>query len=202
MLINLLYDIPYHLLGTYNQMEKVIKYRLSNLQTFIIAFFLIIIGCSLTRYTSLETAWLFLLGGLFLAFISLLESKRLSRVEKGVSLIFFGVFMGLGIPELFQKNYKDLITPDFKENLSIFTQIAYYVCAGAGGGVLANHAENIKTVDVTPNIHNGSVDTALNYIKALQVEAISQRKKIEQLRLVIIVAAGLGLANLIVTILK
>ncbi|MHA1038150.1 hypothetical protein [Enterobacter ludwigii] len=158
-------------------MEKVIKYRLSNLQTFIISFFLIIIGCSITRYTSLETAWLFLLGGLFLAFISLLESKRLSRVEKGVSLIFFGVFMGLGIPELFQKNYKDLITPDFKENLSIFTQIAYYVCAGAGGGVLANHAENIKTVDATPNIHNGSVDTALNYIKALQVEAISQRKK-------------------------
>ncbi|MFH2813074.1 hypothetical protein ABK803_07245 [Enterobacter ludwigii] len=202
MLINLLYDIPYHLLGTYNQMEKVIKYRLSNLQTFIISFFLIIIGCSITRYTSLETAWLFLLGGLFLAFISLLESKRLSRVEKGVSLIFFGVLMGLGIPELFQKNYKDLITPNFKENLSIFTQIAYYVCAGAGGGVLANHAENIKTVDVTPNIHNGSVDTALNHIKALQVEAISQRKKIEQLRLVIIVAVGLGLANLIVTILK
>ncbi|MFP2719284.1 hypothetical protein [Enterobacter ludwigii] len=202
MLINLLYDIPYHLLGTYNQMEKVIKYRLSNLQTFIISFFLIIIGCSITRYTSLEIAWLFLLGGLFLAFISLLESKRLSRVEKGVSLIFFGVFMGLGIPELFQKNYKNLITPDVKENLSIFTQIAYYICAGAGGGVLANHAENIKTVDVTPNIHNGSVDTALNYIKALQVEAISQRKKIEQLRLVIIVAAGLGLANLIVTILK
>jgi hypothetical protein len=143
----------------------------------------------------------FFVGWAFLAFISLLESKRLSRVEKGVSLIFFGIFMGLGIPELFQKNYKDLMTPDFNENLAIFTQMAF-VCAGAGGGVLANHAENIKTVDVTPNTQNGNVDTALNYIKILQVEAISQRKKIEQLRLVIIVAVGLGLANLIVTILK
>lgn len=198
----LLYDTRYHIPRTYNQMKKIIKYRLSNLQTFIISFFLIIIGCSITRYTSLETAWLFLLGGLFLAFISLLESKRLSRVEKGVSLIFFGIFMGLGIPELFQKNYKDLMTPDFNENLAIFTQMAFFVCAGAGGGVLANHAENIKTVDVTPNTQNGNVDTALNYIKTLQVEAISQRKKIEQLRLVIFVAVGLGLANLIVTILK
>lgn len=183
-------------------MKKIMKYRLSNLQTFIISFFLIIIGCSITRYASFETAWLFLLGGLFLAFISLLESKRLSRVEKGVSLILFGIFMGLGIPELFQKNYKDLMPPDFNENLAIFTQMAFFVCAGAGGGVLANHAENIKTVDVTPNTQNGNVDTALNYIKTLQVEAISQRKKIEQLRLVIIVAVGLGLANLIVTILK
>ncbi|EPH9644748.1 hypothetical protein ACS35N_004627 [Enterobacter hormaechei] len=94
------------------------------------------------------------------------------------------------------------MTPDFNENLAIFTQMAFFVCAGAGGGVLANHAENIKTVDVTPNTQNGNVDTALNYIKILQVEAISQRKKIEQLRLVIIVAVGLGLANLIVTILK
>lgn len=33
--------------------------------------------------------------------------------------------MGLGIPELFQKNYKDLMTPDFNENLAIFTQMAF-----------------------------------------------------------------------------
>ncbi|QIG31626.1 hypothetical protein FY047_02400 [Leclercia adecarboxylata] len=175
---------------------------LSNLQSLFISIALIIIGCGITPYTSLETAWLFLLGGLFLFFKSILDSKRLSRIEKGITLIFFGIFMGFGIPALILKYYTNIISDNFKENLHLFEQMALYVCAGAGGGILANYAENIKTVDVTPYIKNENDSTTSNLIKTLQTEVRLQRKKLGQLRLVLIVAVILGAANLIVAILK
>lgn len=175
---------------------------LSNVQSLLISIALIIIGCGITPYTSLETAWLFLLGGLFLCFKTILDSKRLSRIEKGITLIFFGIFMGFGIPALILKHYTNIITDDFKENLHLFEQMALYVCAGAGGGILANYAENIKTVDVTPKINNENDNTTANLIKSLQLESRLQRKKLGQLRLVLILTVILGVANLIVAIVK
>ena len=110
--------------------------------------------------------------------------------------------MGFGIPALVLQNYTKIITNDFKEHLHLFEQMAIYVCAGAGGGILANYAENIKTVDVTPYVKNEADNITADLIKTLQAESRLQRKKVEQLRLVVIATVLLGVANLIVTIFK
>lgn len=183
-------------------MKKNNKTYSSNLKSLFISFILIIIGCGITPYASLNVIWSFLLTGLFLCFKSILDSKRLSRIEKGTTLIFFGIFMGFGIPDIILKHYTHPITDDFRKNLELFKQMALYVCAGAGGGILANYAENIKTVDVTPYIKNEIDNTTVNQIKNMKAEILLQNKKMKQLRLVLIVTVILGLANLIVAILK
>ncbi|MDU6817629.1 MAG: hypothetical protein E6418_01605 [Leclercia adecarboxylata] len=175
---------------------------LSNVKSLLLSVVLIIIGCGITPYASFNIAWLFLLAGLFLCFKSILDSKRLSRIEKGITLIFFGLFMGFGIPALVLQNYTKIITNDFKEHLHLFEQMALYVCAGAGGGILANYAENIKTVDVSPYVKNEADIITADLIKTLQAESRLQRKKVEQLLLVVIATVLLGVANLIVTIFK
>lgn len=88
--------------------------------------------------------WLILplMGAFFLLMIAILESKQ-DRIMKGTSLILFGIGFGIFLPEAlvptpeFAKGFpKDLI-----ENLEIFRNLVVFSCSGAGGSIIAGHAE-------------------------------------------------------------
>lgn len=148
----------------------------------IFAVVLIVTGCGIVRYTSLSTAWLFLLAGLFIGFLSILESTRLDRRMKGITLIFVGIFFSIGIPDLFNRSFADIMTDDFKNNMEIFKNLAILACAGAGGGILANHAENIPAIDVLPGEKDEHSALLLKHVRRLNTEVTEQGKRLNDIR--------------------
>jgi hypothetical protein len=77
-----------------------------------------------------------------LGIIVLLDIK-LDRVEKGMIIIAYGVFFqAMYAPMVF---YPDVdlknLAPDLKRNVEMFTQVILLACAGAGGSVIAVHAD-------------------------------------------------------------
>jgi hypothetical protein len=78
----------------------------------------------------------------FLGVIPLLDIK-LDRVEKGMMIIAFGVvYTSIYPPLVFYPGVEfSTLAPDLQRNLTVFTQVILYACAGAGGSVIAVHAD-------------------------------------------------------------
>ncbi|EKS7428441.1 TPA: hypothetical protein ACHTOV_004742 [Enterobacter cancerogenus] len=174
----------------------------NNLFFLILAILLCITGCSIVRYTSLNTAWLFLLAGLSIGFLSILESTRLDRRMKGISLIFVGIFLSIGIPDLFNHSYADIMTDDFRNSMEIFKNLAILACAGAGGGILANHAENIPAVDVLPSDKDEHSALVLKHILGLKTDVTKQRNRLNEIRFLLGLITFMLAGVLVVLILK
>lgn len=75
-------------------------------------------------------------------FFWIIENKK-GRLVKGFDLICFGVMMGVAFPYILEKISKGGLSADLESFLEIYKNIAVLTCAGAGGGILANHAEHI-----------------------------------------------------------
>lgn len=77
-----------------------------------------------------------------LGLIPLLDIK-LDRIEKGLMIIAFGVvYTSIFPPILFYPGVEfSTLAPDLQRNLTVFTQVILYACAGAGGSVIAVHAD-------------------------------------------------------------
>lgn len=73
------------------------------------------------------------------SFVLLLQSK-IDRFVKGFYIIGLGVLIGLALPKLL---HAILSTEgSIPEYIEILTQMFSYACTGAGGSIIAAHAEN------------------------------------------------------------
>ena len=79
---------------------------------------------------------------LIAGFLWIIENKK-DRLIKGFDLICFGVMMGVAFPFILMKISPGGLSADLESFLEIYKNIAVLTCAGAGGGILANHAEQI-----------------------------------------------------------
>ena len=118
-----------------------------------------------------------LLGSFFLMMIAILESKQ-ERVMKGTSLILFGIFFGIFLPEALipSKDFAKSLPPDMVGNMEIFKNLAVFSCSGAGGSIIAGHAErflaNVEKVEyqkVSAVDHSGD-------IRALHIEIMKLKR--------------------------
>ena len=75
--------------------------------------------------------------------VSPLLELKLNRVEKGMIIIAFGVaFTSIYPPLAFYPGVAFTSLPeDLQRNLTVFTQVILLACAGAGGSVIAVHAD-------------------------------------------------------------
>jgi hypothetical protein len=103
--------------------------------------------------------------GTFVCFIILLEMRQ-DRVLKGVFLIGFGVLYQLIYPKyLFAFVDKTHTPQDALEHFEVIGQVILLACSGAGGSIIALHADksssdNESTLAPTPT-------TSINLEKAL-----------------------------------
>lgn len=83
-----------------------------------------------------------LIASFFLLMLAILESKQ-DRVMKGISLILFGIFFGIFLPEslISGKGASEALPPDLIDKIEIFKNLAIFSCSGAGGSIIAGHAE-------------------------------------------------------------
>lgn len=132
------------------------SYRLATLMTTAILFMFVIsplIGFFEHQRLALNLAML----GTFVCFIILLEMRQ-DRVLKGVFLIGFGVLYQLIYPKyLFAFVDKTHTPQDALEHFEVIGQVMLLACSGAGGSIIALHADksssdNESTLDHTPKI--------------------------------------------------
>lgn len=129
-------------------MKKNINYRITALiVTAILAMF--IAAPAAGFYGAERPAIYIALIGSFVCFIFILDMK-LDRVLKGVYLIGFGVLYQLIYPRyLFAFIDSKHTPPDALEHFEIFGQVILLACAGAGGSIIAAHADK-TSIDKEP----------------------------------------------------
>lgn len=83
------------------------------------------------------------------------------RLKKGFNLIFLGVIVGVLIPFLLGKRFPDAEAwpESLQGNLELVKNMALLACGGAGGSVIANHAEHLYTSQETLS---GSANSTTN----------------------------------------
>lgn len=94
----------------------------------------------------------FLLGFLF-TFIVMLERVQ-DRINKGTSVILLGVFWGIGVPLIIE----DFLYESVREYIEIAKNFIIFSCSGAGGGILAAHAEQSNKVAEQKKLQQVVVD--------------------------------------------
>jgi hypothetical protein len=107
-----------------------------------------------------------------------LETK-LERVMKGIFIIIYGIMWGIFYPKFLASLDSDVV--QFQDYLLIFTNLVIFSCSGAGGSLIANHADKscsdaqskpreMVVFDKTAQIKllNTKVDTLTNKISVIQ----------------------------------
>ena len=112
-----------------------------------------------------------LLASFILLMIAILESKQ-ERIMKGISLILFGIGMGIFLPELLIPSAKvaEKLPPDLVGNIQVFKNLAIFSCSGAGGSIIAGHAERFLSDVEKVNLNKSDVAAYNNEIKVLRYE--------------------------------
>jgi hypothetical protein len=84
--------------------------------------------------------------GCIMTFFFVVELKA-ERILKGFGLIIFGIFAGMYYPEVlfYTENVKSELPKEVLRNLHVFEQLLIFACAGAGGSIIANHADQSST---------------------------------------------------------
>lgn len=75
---------------------------------------------------------------------------RLDRVEKGIIIIAYGVlFQAIYVPMVFYPSVElKSLGLQLQRNLEMFTQVILFACAGAGGSVIAVHADKSAKLNI------------------------------------------------------
>ncbi|WP_426136351.1 hypothetical protein [Pseudomonas sp. PWP3-1b2] len=82
-----------------------------------------------------------LIIGIFLTLVMILDLKQ-DRVMKGLFIILFGVlFQALYLKLIYIFVPKNTIPANYKEYLDIYSQVLLFACSGAGGSIIAVHAD-------------------------------------------------------------
>lgn len=112
-------------------------------RTTLVGVSLAILATYLWHIQQYQWFFIFFVASFFSLFLALLESKQ-ERIPKGMALIILGIFTGILIPEALipDEQLKGILLHDFTEKMKIFKSLAVFVCSGAGGSIIANHAEN------------------------------------------------------------
>ena len=118
-----------------------------------------------------------LLGSFFLLMIAILESKQ-DRIMKGTSLILFGILFGIFLPEALipSKEFSEKLPSDMVGNIEIFKNLAVFSCSGAGGSIIAGHAERFLSDIEKPQPQKGSTVDHSNEIQALHTEVVRLKR--------------------------
>lgn len=118
-----------------------------------------------------------LLASFFLLMIAILESKQ-ERIMKGTTLILFGILFGIFLPPLLIPNeeFASSLPPDMVSNMEIFKNFAILSCSGAGGSIIAGHAERyLSDIEKSESNEVETLDHKLE-IKALHNEIINLKR--------------------------
>lgn len=142
---------------------------------FIAAFGLLFIGVATAGiYNAPRTATYMAMGSSFAAFIVLLDIKQ-DRVLKGFFLIGAGVLYQIVYPKFFYIFVdKSLMPDDVTSHFDIFGQVMSLACAGAGGSIIAVHAD--KTSSDNEQILIAPIEKTI-----IEKTVIDNTKHIEQL---------------------
>lgn|GEM_PF-1052633 len=125
----------------------------------ILTFSTLSIGVALAGiYNLYRTATYLALASSFSAFIVLLEIKQ-DRVLKGFLLIGIGVLYQLLYPKFFYIFVDQALAPvDAVTHFEIFGQVILLACAGAGGSIIAVHADKTSSDYEENKIENNVID--------------------------------------------
>lgn len=92
-------------------------------------------------YNQPEIATITLIIGVFLTLIMILDVRQ-DRVIKGLLIILFGVFFQtLYLRFIYIFVPKETIPADYISYLDIYSQVLVFACSGAGGSLIAAHAD-------------------------------------------------------------
>lgn len=74
--------------------------------------------------------------------IAILEWK-VERIIKGVSLISYGILLGIFVPKaiIYSEELAKTLPMNVIDNLELFKNLVIFSCSGSGGSIIANHAE-------------------------------------------------------------
>ncbi len=108
-------------------------------------------------------------------FTWIIENKK-DRLAKGFDLVFFGVVMGVAFPFVLAEISPNGLPSGLDSSLEIFKNIAILACAGAGAGILANHAEHLEPPKSVPPLPPAELG-ALNQKKLDQISALLLAEK-------------------------
>ncbi len=134
-------------------------------------------------YITLSVNFLFMSN--LMAFIFILDYKA-ERFMKGVALILFGIFAGIVIPEQIFPEFVSGVKPtdalglDVYQKLDIFKNLMIFACSGAGGSILANHADKSAT-DREDVVVQQTVIDKTELINNLSQQVVSLNKKLSYL---------------------
>lgn len=137
----------------------------------------------------------------FATFIVFLE-VRLERVPKGILLILSGVFLQAIYPK-FLLYFIDMDTaPDDAINhLEIFGQVILLACSGAGGSIIAVHADrSSKDINDKP-AHPAIIDNTKHIEKLIEL-VNAQNKKISAVLAISVISIAFAVSALIILLVR
>ncbi|MGY0314379.1 hypothetical protein ACV4QK_21135 (plasmid) [Alteromonas macleodii] len=137
----------------------------------------IIVVPALLFFKHEQIAFNFTMIGYIILFMFVIEHKQ-ERVMKGISIILFGVFFGVYYVDFFTAMVgKDSINTGLAQNLKILSDLAIFSCAGAGGSVIATHADKTSTDRDEPVISETVIDKTQD-IRVLTEHTLKLHKKV------------------------
>ncbi|GGB55214.1 hypothetical protein GCM10011502_30210 [Oceanisphaera marina] len=137
----------------------------------------VVVVPALLFYEHEQIAFNFTMVGYIILFMFVIELKQ-ERVMKGISIILFGVFFGVYYVDFFTAMIgKDSVNVELAHNLNILSNLAIFSCAGAGGSVIATHADKTSTDRENPVISETVIDRTQD-IRILTEHTLKLHKKV------------------------
>ena len=131
-----------------------------------------------------------------MAFIFILDYKA-ERFMKGMGLILFGIIVGIILPEalfselLSKQKLAESDSFDITKKLDIFSNLMVFACSGAGGSILANHADKSSTDREEVLIQETVIDKTKN-IEFLSKQVLQLNKRVGYLFTLVIFVSVVG----------
>jgi len=138
---------------------------------------IIVVVPFLLKYKYADAAFFFTIVGYFFLFFFAIEYKH-ERMFKGIIIICFGIFFGIYYVDFFVGMLgRDSISRGLAQNLNIFSNLAIFSCAGAGGSIIANHADKSST-DREKSISSNNIIDSTQEVKLLRNQLVKLNKKL------------------------
>lgn len=168
----------------------------------ILTFSTLSIGVALAGiYNLYRTATYLALASSFAVFLVLLEIKQ-DRVLKGFLLIGIGVLYQLLYPKFFYIFVDKALTPtDVVTHFEIFGQVILLACAGAGGSIIAAHADKTSSDYEESKIEKTVIDNT-RHIETLINNTNRLNQKINTTIIISATSTAIGALAIIISVVK